>query len=162
MRIRMLILLACSLIALGFVGCKDEGAEGEEATTESAEGADEAPAEGAEGDKPGEGAEGAEGDKPAEGAEGDKPAEGAEGAEAGDKGEAKSELTEEQCKSACEHATKLSMSAMPENATEDMKAAIEKVLTEGCPANCVKAGTKAQVDCYLAAKTAMDLAACPK
>ena len=145
MRIRMLILLASALIALGFVGCKDEGAEGEEATAEAAEG--EAPADG---------------DKPAEAGDGDKPAEAADGAEAGDKAEAKSELTEEQCNSACEHATKLSMSAMPENATDDMKAAIQKVLTEGCPANCLKAGTKAQIDCYLAAKTAMDLAACPK
>ena len=153
MRIWIVLLVSCSLMALGSSGCKDEeGAE--EATTEEGASAEAAPeAESAEGEKPAEADEAAP--------------EAAEGAESGDKKpaegeEAKSELTEEQCKSACEHATKLSMSAMPENATDDMKAAIEKVLTEGCPANCLKAGTKSQVDCYLAAKTAMDLAACPK
>lgn len=154
MRIWIVLLVTCSLMALGSSGCKDE--EGtEEATTEEGASTEAAP----------EG-ESAEGEKPAEAGEAAAP-EAAEGAESGEEKpaegeEAKSDLTEEQCKSACEHATKLSMSAMPENATDDMKAAIEKVLTEGCPANCLKAGTKSQVDCYLAAKTAMDLAACPK
>ena len=155
MRIWMVLLLTSSLMAVGSSGCKDEGAEGGEAAAESAEGGEAVAAEG--GEKPAE--EGEKDEKPAaegEGAEGDEPAE--DGAAA----EGKSDLTEEQCKNACEHATTLSMGAMPETATEDMKAAIEKVLSEGCPANCLKMGTKAQVDCYLAAKTAMDLAACPK
>ena len=173
MRRWWIVAISCLFMSLTMTGCPEEGAEGEAA----AEGA-----EGAEGEKAeGEAAEGAEGEAPAEGekAEGEAPAEGekaegdeeqkaegeaAEGAEpAPEAAEAAGpKPTEEECKKACAHATGLSMAAMPDNATDDMKAAIEKVLSEGCPDSCVKLGTKAQVECYLAAKTAMDLAACPK
>ncbi len=70
--------------------------------------------------------------------------------------------TEEECKAACEHATKLSLASLPADATPEMKQAIEKALRENCPEDCKSKGTKAMVACIMAAKTGMDLAACPK
>ena len=164
---RCILILSGLLLAATLVACPEEGAdEGSlEPTSEGEEGAEEGAA-----DKAAEGEEGAA-DKAAEGEEGatDKAAEGEAKAAEGEDGDpaapgeaAGPRPTAEECKKACAHATSLSMAAMPEKATDDMKAAIEKVLTEGCPDSCTKLGSKTQVECYLNAKTAMDLAACPK
>ena len=72
---------------------------------------------------------------------------------------AKPQVTKEECAKACAHATKLSMASMPPDATPDMKAAIEKALTESCPKDCLEKGTKKLIQCVLDAKNGMDLAA---
>ncbi len=71
----------------------------------------------------------------------------------------KPDVTKADCDKACAHATKLSMASMPPDATPEMRAAIEKALTESCPKDCMAKGTKKLVSCILAAKNGMELAA---
>ena len=89
---------------------------------------------------------------------GDKPAK-ADESDMVPEAEAKPQVTKEECDKACAHATKLSMASMPPDATPDMKAAIEKALTESCPKDCMAKGTKRLVECIMNAKSGMELAA---
>ena len=72
------------------------------------------------------------------------------------------QLSADECSKACAHATALSMKSLPPDANEETRAAIKKALDEKCPEQCREKGTKAMVQCILAAKSGMDLAACPK
>ena len=89
---------------------------------------------------------------------GDKPA-AADESDMVPEAKAKPEVTQEECDKACAHATKLSMASMPPDATPEMKASIEKALTESCPKDCMAKGTKRLVACILEAKSGMELAA---
>lgn len=72
------------------------------------------------------------------------------------------EVTPEECAKACAKASELSLKSLPPEATDEMKKIIAQALDSQCPGKCLKHGTKAKIACVLAAKTAMDLAACPK
>jgi hypothetical protein len=72
------------------------------------------------------------------------------------------QLSADECQKACAHATALSMKSLPPDANEETRTAIKKALDEKCPQQCREKGTKAMVQCILAAKSGMDLAACPK
>ncbi len=71
-------------------------------------------------------------------------------------------VSEAECDKACAHATALSMASMPPDATQEMRSAIKKALEDNCPKECLEKGSTVTVQCILAAKTGMDLAACPK
>ena len=120
---------------------------------------EEAPAESAATEEGGEKAE--EGDeKKAE--EGDEKK--AEGEPEGEPAvaDAKPKVSEEECKAACAHITTMTMSSLPAETKEEAKAKISEALKERCPADCLKHGTPESMKCVMAAKTAADLAACPK
>ena len=164
MRLTAVLLLTLAM-AITAPACSEEEAPASEAAT---------PAEGEE--KPAEGEE-----KKAEGEE--KKAEGDDkeappSDEKKDEGEAKTadgdaptepaaepvkpKVSEEECKAACEHITTLTMSSLPAETKEEAKAKIGQALKERCPPDCLKHGTPESMKCVMAAKTAVDLAACPK
>ena len=112
---------------------------------------EEAPAESAATEEGGEKAE--EGDeKKAEGEPEGEPA----------AADVKPKVSEEECKAACAHITTMTMSSLPAETKEEAKAKISEALKERCPADCLKHGTPESMKCVMAAKTAADLAACPK
>ncbi len=128
---------------------------------------EEAPAESAATEEGGEKAE--EGDeKKAEEGDEKKAEEGdekkAEGEPEGEPAvaDAKPKVSEEECKAACAHITTMTMSSLPAETKEEAKAKISEALKERCPADCLKHGTPESMKCVMAAKTAADLAACPK
>ena len=74
----------------------------------------------------------------------------------------KPKVSEEECKAACAHITTMTMSSLPAETKEEAKAKISEALKERCPADCLKHGTPESMKCVMAAKSAADLAACPK
>ena len=157
MRLTAVLLLTLAM-AITAPACSEEEAPASEAAT---------PAEGEE--KPAEGEE-----KPAEGADKEAPPsdekkdEGEANTAAGDAPTepaaepVKPKVSEEECKAACEHITTLTMSSLPAETKEEAKAKIGQALKERCPSDCLKHGTPESMKCVMAAKTAVDLAACPK
>ena len=125
-----------------------ENAEGEEKTEEGAdEKSDEAKKKADDGAAKAEGDDEKDGAKPA-----DEPA----------AQEAKPKVSEEDCKAACGHITTLTMSSLPAETKDEAKVKITAALQERCPVDCLKHGTPESMKCVMAAKTAVDLAACPK
>ena len=122
----------------------EEKAEGEEKNDEGDEKkADEAAA------KAGDGADKAEGEA--------KPADDPANAPVVDP-----KVSEDECSAACGHITTLTMSSLPAETKDEAKAKIAEALKERCPLDCLKHGTPESMKCVMAAKTAADLAACPK
>jgi hypothetical protein len=163
MRLIFVTLLTLSLALTGPACSEEEGAEeGAAAAEEGAEGAEkpaDEKAEGEEGEKSADekaGDEKAEGDKPgdekaAAAPEGDAPA-----------AESKPLVSEDECKAACAHITTLTMASLPAETKEEAKAKIKEALGERCPIDCLKHGTPEAIKCATVAKTAIDLASCPK
>ena len=54
------------------------------------------------------------------------------------------------------------MGSLPAETKDEAKAKIKEALGERCPIDCLKHGTPESMKCALAAKTALDLANCPK
>jgi hypothetical protein len=126
----------------------EENAEGEEKTKEGTdEKSDEAEKKADDGEAKAEGD-----DKNAEAKPADEPA-----AE-----EAKPKVSDEECKAACGHITTLTMDSLPAETKDEAKVKIAEALKERCPIDCLKHGTPEAMKCVMAAKTAVDLAACPK
>ncbi|MGM0575465.1 MAG: hypothetical protein ACQEXJ_07015 [Myxococcota bacterium] len=98
--------------------------------------------------------------EPAAEAEVEDPEEGAGAAEP--LPEPTGELDAATCKRVCDHATTLTMKSLPADAGAEMKAEIDKALRESCPRDCLEEGTQAMADCIMAARTALELASCPK
>ena len=143
------VLLLTVVMVFTAPACSEEEAPTDAAATE--EGAEEK----AEGDeKKAEGDEKkAEGDeKKAEAKAEDEPA-----AE-----DVKPKVSEEECKAACAHITTMTMASLPAETKEEAQAKIAEALKERCPIDCLKHGTPESMKCVMAAKTAVDLAACPK
>ena len=74
----------------------------------------------------------------------------------------KPKVSEEECKAACAHITTMTMASLPAETKEEAQAKIAEALKERCPIDCLKHGTPESMKCVMAAKTAVDLAACPK
>ncbi len=127
----------------------EEQAEGEEKNDEGGEKkADETAA------KAGDGEEKAEGEAKKDEA---KPADDPANAPV-----ANPKVSEDECSAACGHITTLTMSSLPAETKDEAKAKIAEALKERCPVDCLKHGTPESMKCVMAAKTAADLAACPK
>ena len=135
MRLIFVTLLTLSLALTGPACSEEEGAEeGAAAAEEGAEGAE----------KPAD-------EKAAAAPEGDAPA-----------AESKPLVSEDECKAACAHITTLTMASLPAETKEEAKAKIKEALGERCPIDCLKHGTPEAIKCATVAKTALDLANCPK
>ena len=158
MRLTSVLLLTLFMVFTA-PACSEEEAPAESAATEEggekAEEGDEKKAEEGDEKKAEEGDE-----KKAE--EGDEKK--AEGEPEGEPAvaDAKPKVSEEECKAACAHITTMTMSSLPAETKEEAKAKISEALKERCPADCLKHGTPESMKCVMAAKTAADLAACPK
>jgi len=150
------VLLLTVVMVFTAPACSEEEAPTDAAATE--EGAEEK----AEGDE-----KKAEGDeKKAEGdekkAEGDEKKAEAKAEDEPAAEDVKPKVSEEECKAACAHITTMTMASLPAETKEEAQAKIAEALKERCPIDCLKHGTPESMKCVMAAKTAVDLAACPK
>lgn len=68
----------------------------------------------------------------------------------------------DECAAACKNALTVTLAAIPEDAKPSLKKELELKLQNECPGRCEKFATKASVACITTAKTAKELALCPK
>lgn len=71
-------------------------------------------------------------------------------------------VTRQVCEAACQNALNLTLGELDPGTATAMRAEIEKALVEKCPTQCVERGSLSAVQCVAAAKTALELAACPR
>lgn len=72
------------------------------------------------------------------------------------------EVTADACRAACQNALRLTLAELPDAASVRMREEITRTLEADCPTRCVAKGSVASVRCIAAAKTALELAACPR
>jgi len=72
------------------------------------------------------------------------------------------DVNEVTCKAACQNALHVTLAELPVETTEVMRAELVRVLETTCPSQCVARGSLASVRCVAQARTALELAACPR
>jgi len=71
-------------------------------------------------------------------------------------------VTDETCRAACQNALRLTLGELPEATSVKMREEIARVMDDECPKRCLERGSLASVRCIADAKTALELAACPR
>lgn len=84
------------------------------------------------------------------------------GADAVADDDATAAVTREVCASACQNALRVTLGELAADTSAAMRAEIERALKDDCPAQCLARGSLASVTCVAQARTALELAACPR
>ena len=66
------------------------------------------------------------------------------------------------CKAACDNALRVTLAELPAETTGGMRGEITRALETTCPERCTARGSPMSVRCVAEAKTALELAACPR
>ena len=71
-------------------------------------------------------------------------------------------VSPERCAAACDNAKRVTLNELPADLAPSMRDAIEHAMTRECPRRCVERASVSAVRCIESARTALELAACPR
>ena len=72
------------------------------------------------------------------------------------------QVSEASCKAACQNALRVTLAELPADSAAAMRGEITRALEDTCPSQCVAKGSIDSVRCVAEARTALELAACPR